>query len=605
MAPYFRHTSGSSKIHWSEWDDLCVDKLFDPEEASIEHLPIREQLKYYKKRNLKKAKFYNIRVKCWGSNAPNLIRDRILETDGGGKKSCVNYGKGSSTQYFPSCLDDDYCEDGVKEFKDPKSSLCFAKSQQQVTSAPKSDLKFGVNSLKGSESKVSTYNTWVQQRMALRTEFDEMLNFEKMSCRPQLNTLQVLVARRFLEWKYPSKEMETPVEESGASSSLKQLRSPRIDRPLPDLYKNLEEYVSLNGIRWFDLFTQIDREKSWDLTTDKILSLLHSLGAHVTKADADDFVNFFDPSGTGKVSYKDLTTTRSLCKVEERRSRAQISSKVSKSDEKFVQNEGNLGNVAAKGRHYLKKYMTSPTSEPLATLRDKVTDDGNVAVFAMYENDPNLYKQELVRSSRVNSKRSSRASSMFSKDYLLIPEKTSLTEKRSVGSRNSSSISTPRYKKLPSRLQPIGKETPFSESQFIRSSTTNKVETPFEADCIEPKTETLVSNTESAKNQTKLDKQFREQTFTSLKSKKSEDSDFLKFRKKCWQDYIKAKKLFEEKGLVMSEEALERALLFPREKTNAQLKKAVNPVTRILVALPRSWKNMETHGRLTKTHGKT
>ena len=31
----------------------------------------------------------------------------------------------------------------------------------------------------------------------------------------------------------------------------------------------------------------------------------------------------------------------------------------------------------------------------------------------------------------------------------------------------------------------------------------------------------------------------------------------------------------------------------------------VYPVTRILVALPRSWKNMETHGRLTKTHGKT
>ena len=34
-------------------------------------------------------------------------------------------------------------------------------------------------------------------------------------------------------------------------------------------------------------------------------------------------------------------------------------------------------------------------------------------------------------------------------------------------------------------------------------------------------------------------------------------------------------------------------------------KMAVNPVTRILVALPRSWKNMETHGRITKTHGKT
>ena len=577
MAPYFRHTSGSSKIHWSEWDDLCLKNLFEPEQASIDHLPIREQLKYYKKRDLLKTKFYNIRLKCWGLKAPNLVRDRILETDGGGKTSIAFPGNQNSNRKFSSNMDEDFYEDGVKEFKDPKSSVCYQKFKQKLETSPRLEKKVGATANKMSDSKVSQYKAWVEQRMALKSDFDEMLNFEKMSFQPQLNPLQVLVAQRFLEWKYPSKEFETPAEEKSKSDSLRRIRSPRIDRPLPDLYKNLEEYINLNGIRWFDLFNQIDREKSWELTTDKILSLLKSLGAHVTKGDADDFLNFFDPLGTGKVTYKDLITKRSACKVEERRSKAGTRIEVMNSTDEKVDhfNNNSLKNSTASGIQ-LKKYMMSPTLDSLAGLIDN-SSDRNVAVFAMYENDPRLYKQELIRSSRLNSKRTSRASTMTSKDYLLLPEKTNMTEKNekeSFGSRKSS-ISTPRYRKLPSRLQPIGKETPLSEGPYIRSSMTNKTETPLDADFIEPKTETLVSKRPSTKSRIKIDKQFREQTFTSLKPEKSESSEFLKFRKKCWQDYIKVKKLFADKGLVMSVEALERALLFPREKTKAQLKRSV------------------------------
>ena len=56
------------------------------------------------------------------------------------------------------------------------------------------------------------------------------------------------------------------------------------------------------------------------------------------------------------------------------------------------------------------------------------------------------------------------------------------------------------------------------------------------------------------------------------------------------------------KILILSSELFSYLLMKEKRKTSFIY---ANPVTRILVALPRSWKNMETHGRLTKTHGKT
>ena len=70
----------TSGIPADQWDDFCLQQIFDPN--FIENLPVSEQLKYYKKRNLSKSKLYNTARKVWGDRHLGS-RWRILETDGG------------------------------------------------------------------------------------------------------------------------------------------------------------------------------------------------------------------------------------------------------------------------------------------------------------------------------------------------------------------------------------------------------------------------------------------------------------------------------------------------------------------------------------------
>ena len=63
--------------------------------------------------------------------------------------------------------------------------------------------------------------------------------------------------------------------------------------------------------------------------------------------------------------------------------------------------------------------------------------------------------------------------------------------------------------------------------------------------------------------------------------------------------------VYEQLKTAWGEEVNQSKVLIHGNVDNWSIATCVNPVTRILVALPRSWKNMETHGRLTKTHGKT
>ena len=51
-------------IPYDQWDDCCLRQLFDP--AYIDHLPVKEQLKYYKHRNMAKSKLYNMARRVWG-----------------------------------------------------------------------------------------------------------------------------------------------------------------------------------------------------------------------------------------------------------------------------------------------------------------------------------------------------------------------------------------------------------------------------------------------------------------------------------------------------------------------------------------------------------
>ena len=58
----------------STLSDYCLRWLFDP--TRRDHLPIEEQLQYYKQRDLRKVKVYKIAAKLWGS--PESRKRKII-----------------------------------------------------------------------------------------------------------------------------------------------------------------------------------------------------------------------------------------------------------------------------------------------------------------------------------------------------------------------------------------------------------------------------------------------------------------------------------------------------------------------------------------------
>ena len=80
----------SPGIPCDQWDDFCLRQLFDPK--YIDHLPVADQLKYYKRRNLAKSKLYNTARKVWGDRHLGS-RWRHIETSGGGTKDTLQEGR--------------------------------------------------------------------------------------------------------------------------------------------------------------------------------------------------------------------------------------------------------------------------------------------------------------------------------------------------------------------------------------------------------------------------------------------------------------------------------------------------------------------------------
>jgi hypothetical protein len=54
-----------------DWDDFCLDRLFDPEE--LHYTPMPELLKRYKKRDLREARMYNL-AKKYGNVNESRVR---------------------------------------------------------------------------------------------------------------------------------------------------------------------------------------------------------------------------------------------------------------------------------------------------------------------------------------------------------------------------------------------------------------------------------------------------------------------------------------------------------------------------------------------------
>ena len=159
---------------WQSWQTYNFEWLFDPER--FDHLPIEEQLKLYKHRDLKHTKIYKIAARIWG--APLSRKRKIVAPPMNTTWEQGPLSTGIKAQQINS------------ELKPTKAI------RKQQTSADHEEMS--------NKNNIKSYNKWMNDRKKFRANLDNMgLNEEWLARKPDKTALEHRVLRRMIEERNP------------------------------------------------------------------------------------------------------------------------------------------------------------------------------------------------------------------------------------------------------------------------------------------------------------------------------------------------------------------------------------------------------------------
>ena len=155
------------------WEDssLFLERLFDP--YNFDHLPIEDQVKLFKQRNLLRTKFYKTAAGIWG--AP-LSRKRVINA--------------------PPMRDINNNDTVIV-----KQPVCSALKPQVVPPPPENPV---VTKAKEEYARFEDYKSWVNDRKKFRNDLDNMgLSEQWLAKKIDRTVLEERVLRRMIEERTP------------------------------------------------------------------------------------------------------------------------------------------------------------------------------------------------------------------------------------------------------------------------------------------------------------------------------------------------------------------------------------------------------------------
>lgn len=168
----------------SDMSDYCLPWLFDPNRH--DHLPIEEQLQFYKHRNLRTVKIYKIATQMWGMQ---LKRKRIIEAPP------MEQIVGSSTDDTP-----------IDSFKMQKESTMMNSQLKPQLPPEKKPTQAEVNAF-AQHQRIEDYKSWIKERKEFRKNLDSMgLSEEWLAKKPDRTALENKVLHRIIQERTPKHE---------------------------------------------------------------------------------------------------------------------------------------------------------------------------------------------------------------------------------------------------------------------------------------------------------------------------------------------------------------------------------------------------------------
>ncbi|XP_022101225.1 EF-hand calcium-binding domain-containing protein 12-like isoform X2 [Acanthaster planci] len=278
--------------------DFGLRWLFNPN--SFEFLPIEEQLKKYKSRDLAKAKTYATATKLWGLSRN---RKRVFIAPPMGDHP----GRDVSVRLANARLKP------LDTPSPPAKNKDWALSELEKIAAHDQEI----------EEKSSEYKAWLEDRMKLRDGLENLgLNEEWLRHKPDPSPLE----RRVVERMRGERLGKHAINKEGHDPTSIKLEVPSsepvmpgIKRPPPEAMAVIAKYLTAKRQRLIDLFARADKDKSWTLTRGEFQRCIKEAGIPISSQLLSDLLESLDQDSNDVIDYREFVHGMKDFRIDERK----------------------------------------------------------------------------------------------------------------------------------------------------------------------------------------------------------------------------------------------------------------------------------------------
>eukprot|EP00058_Branchiostoma_floridae_P021064 XP_002606554.1 hypothetical protein BRAFLDRAFT_105284 [Branchiostoma floridae] len=294
-----------------EFSDFGFQWLFDPNDLA--YLPIEEQLKHYKQRQLFPNHFYRVASKSFGS--PSSRRRVIIAPP-------MNTAG-----------------DGVRELKQPfHASL-------KPPPLPTKTLEEEVREIqKEIAIREQECKEWVAKRQTLRQDLNKLgLNQSWLARKPDRTGLEsrVLGQLKVSDRQRQQVLAEQAEDKQVTKPKVKEQRvyspPPMVSSPSPEAMRVIDKYVREHKLRLLDFFMRFDKNKQWLVSREDFKKVIKLTGVPISDHQLEDLMVMLDQDGNEGIDYRELVQGRSKLHDEEwEELRSQATSRLTRSEENLA-----------------------------------------------------------------------------------------------------------------------------------------------------------------------------------------------------------------------------------------------------------------------------
>ncbi|CAH1265016.1 EFCAB12 [Branchiostoma lanceolatum] len=294
-----------------EFSDFGFQWLFDPNDLA--YLPIQEQLKHYKQRQLFPNLYYRVASKSFG---PPVSRRRVI------------IAPPMST-----------ADDGIRELKQPfHASL---NPPPQPTKTLEEEVREIQKELRFREQECKE---WVANRQTLRQDLNKLgLNQTWLARKPDRTGLesrvlgQLKVADRRKQEAQAQQSEATQVAKPKVKDERVMSPTPMVASPSPEAMRVIDRYVREHKLRLLDFFMRFDKNKQWLVSREDFKKVIKLTGVPISDHQLEDLMVMLDQDGNEKIDYRELVKGRSKLHGEEwEELRSQATSRLTRSEENLT-----------------------------------------------------------------------------------------------------------------------------------------------------------------------------------------------------------------------------------------------------------------------------